>query len=548
MAVNQAPLTPLTLLKRTASVYPARVGVVYGERRTTFAQLQERVFRLANALLARGLRREDRVAVLAPNVPLVLEAHYGIPWAGGVIVAINTRLNAREVAHILAHSGSRVLLADSVLLAGLESSGGELGRLAQVWVADDTELSALSEPPGQPARPAWRPAGALDYEAVLAGASAAEPAFALEDELQTIAIDYTSGTTGSPKGVMYSHRGALLNAVNDGLQTGLNVRSVYLWTLPMFHCNGWCFSWAAPGLGARSVCLRQVEPRRVRELIEREGVTHFSGAPVILQMLAQLAESEPFRFERPVQAATGGAPPSPTLLAAMQKLNIQATRLYGLTETYGPCTICEVQEDWLGLPLQAYAAKLARQGVPHALVGELDVLDADLRPVPADGKTMGEVCLRGNTVMKGYFRDPAATEKAFHGGWFHTGDLGVRHADGYVELRDRAKDIIISGGENISTIEVENVLASHPDILEAAVVSRPDDKWGEVPVAIVALKPGRSLTAQALIAFCREQLAHFKCPREVLFETLPRTSTGKVQKFALRERLWAGRTARIQGA
>ncbi len=539
MAVNQAPLTPLTLLKRTAAVYPTRIAVVHGERRTPFAQLQERAFRLANALLARGIRREDRVAVLAPNVPMVLEAHYGIPWAGAVIVAINTRLNAREVALILAHSGSRVLLADHVLLAGLEPIAAELGRLEQVWVADDPELSAAT---------GWRPAGALDYEAVLAGASSAEPAQPLEDELQTIAIDYTSGTTGSPKGVMYSHRGALLNAVNDSLQTGLNARSVYLWTLPMFHCNGWCFSWAAPGLGARSICLRQVEPRRVRDLIEREGVTHFSGAPVILQMLAQLAETEPFRFERPVQAATGGAPPSPTLLAAMQKLNIQATHLYGLTETYGPCTICEVQEDWVRLPLDAYAAKLARQGVPHALAGELEVLDAGLRPVPADGKTMGEVCLRGNTVMKGYFRDPAATEKAFHGGWFHTGDLGVRHSDGYVELRDRAKDIIISGGENISTIEVENVLASHPDILEAAVVSRPDDKWGEVPVAIVALKPGRSLTAQALIAFCREQLAHYKCPHEVLFETLPRTSTGKVQKFALRERLWAGRTARIQGA
>jgi fatty-acyl-CoA synthase len=539
MSVNRVPLTPLALLKRTAAVHPGRTAIVYGPGRTSFAAYQERVFRLAHALRALGLHAEDRVAVLAPNIPLVLEAHYGIPWAGGVIVAINTRLNAKEVGYILEHSGSRVLIADAALLAGLEPIAQQLSGLARILVAEDSEAE-----PG----PFWRPAGAQDYEAALAGAPATEPPFPVTDELQTLAINYTSGTTGAPKGVMFTHRGALLNSVNDGLQNGLDAHSVYLWTLPMFHCNGWCFSWAAPGLGATSVCLRQVEPRRVRDLIVREGVTHFCGAPIVLQMLAQLAEAEPFRFETPVRSATGGAPPSPTLLAAMQRLNVQVTHLYGLTETYGPCTIGEVQEDWVRLPVDALAAKMARQGVPHLLAGDLAVLDAQGRPVPADGKTMGEVCLRGNTVMKGYYRDPEATAQAFQGGWFHTGDLGVLHADGYIELRDRAKDIIISGGENISTIEVENVLAAHPDVAEAAVVSRPDDKWGEVPVAFVTVKPGRALTAEAVIAFCRGQLAHYKCPKDVLFEPLPRTSTGKVQKFALRERLWAGRPSRIQGA
>ena len=539
MSVNHAPLTPLALLQRTAAVYPGRTAVVYGTRRFTFAAYRERVYRLAQALRTLGIRREERVAVLAPNVPMVLEAHYGIPWAGGVIVAINTRLNAKEVGYILEHSGSRALIADAALLAGLEPIARQLDGLERILVAEDPEA-------GQ--GPFWRPPGAQDYEAALAAAAAAEPPFPVADEQQSIAIDYTSGTTGAPKGVVYTHRGALLNAVNDGLQNGLDARSVYLWTLPMFHCNGWCFSWAAPGLGATSVCLRQVEARRVRDLIVQHGVSHFCGAPIVLQMLAQLAEAEPFRFETPVRSATGGAPPSPTLLAAMQRLNVQVTHLYGLTETYGPCTVCEVQEDWAGLPVDALADRMARQGVPHLLAGELNVLDAQGRPVPRDGKTMGEVCLRGNTVMKGYFRDPGATDKAFQGGWFHTGDLGVVQADGYIALRDRSKDIIISGGENISTIEVENVLAAHPDIAEAAVVSRPDDKWGEVPVAFVALKPGRTLTAAAVIAFCREQLAHYKCPQDVIFEALPRTSTGKVQKFALRERLWAGHASRIQGA
>ena len=537
-SINIAPLTPLSLLERTTRVFPSRIATVYEGHRRTFAEFRERVARMANGLRALGLGREGKVAVLAPNVPMVLEAHFGIPWAGGVIVAINTRLNPSEVGHILAHSQSEALLVDRGLLGVVRPflEGGH--SLRAVIVADDP---AAGEDDG------WRPEGALEYEDFLAGSDADLPAIPVTDELQPIAINYTSGTTGYPKGVVFTHRGAFLNSMANCLQHGLSADTTFLWTLPMFHCNGWCFSWAAPGVGATSVCLRQVEAERMRELIDSEGVTLFCGAPVVLQMLASLAESKPFRFQRTVRAGTGGAPPSTTLLEAMQGLNVEAIHLYGLTETYGPATICEIQHEWLRLPVEAFAEQMARQGVGHHMVGDLAVLDENLQPVPADGVTMGEICMRGNTVMLGYYRNEEATAKAFHGGWFHSGDLGVMHPDGYLELRDRAKDIIISGGENISTIEVENVLASHPDIEEAAVVSRPDEKWGETPVAIVNPKAGRELTRQEVIDFCRERLAHFKCPTDVLFEALPRTSTGKVQKFALRERMWQGQEKRIKG-
>jgi len=536
--VNRIPLTPLSLLERTARVFPSRTATVYGETRRTFAEFQERVARLANGLAAWGLSQGGRVAVLAPNVPLVLEAHYGIPWAGGVIVAVNTRLNSQEVGYILEHSGAEALLVDRGLLEIVRPVLGNIPGLKLVIVSED---------PAAGPDDGWRPEGARDYEAFLAGADPALPAIPVSDEGATIAINYTSGTTGSPKGVMYSHRGAMLNAISDALQHGLSPATVYLWTLPMFHCNGWCFSWAAPGLGATSVCLRQVEPHAMRTLIEQEGVNLFCGAPIVLQMLASLAEKEPFRFGHTVRAGTGGAPPSPTLLAAMRALNVDSIHLYGLTETYGPITICEVQEEWLGLSVEAFAEQMARQGVGHHMAGELAVLDAQHRPVPADAQTMGEICMRGHTVMEGYYRDEEATAHAFRGGWFHSGDLAVLHPDGYVEVRDRSKDIIISGGENISTIEVENTLAAHPDIAEAAVVSRPDERWGEVPVAFVHPKPGKSLDEAGVKEFCRERLAHFKCPHTVIFEPLPRTSTGKVQKFALRERMWGGQAKKVQG-
>jgi fatty-acyl-CoA synthase len=537
MAVNKVPLTPLALLRRNARVFPTREAVVYGAKRWRFAEFYSRVCRLANALRALGIVRESKVAVLAPNVPMALEAHFGIPLAGGVIVAINTRLDPREVAFILEHSRSEALLVDAAWLTGLEPIWGELRRLRRVVVYRDP-VAPVSSPGFE---------DAADYEDILGGAEATEPPWTLEDEDQTIALDYTSGTTGKPKGAMYSHRSACLNALGNAMEAGMDRHARYLWTLPMFHCNGWCFTWGVPGVGATSICLRAVEGPVMRDLIRAERVTHFCGAPIVLQFLANLPEADRLRFETPVRASTGGAPPSPTLIAAMRRMNVEPTHLYGLTETYGPFTICEVQDDWVKLPLQSYAEKVARQGVAHLLAGELGVLDTELRPVPADGRTMGEICMRGNMVMQGYYRDEAATAEAFRGGWFHSGDLGVLHPDGYIELRDRAKDIIISGGENISTIEVENTLAAHPDIQEVAVVSRPDERWGEVPVAFVLPKPGRALAEADVIGFCRERLAHFKCPKTVIFEPLPRTSTGKVQKFLLRERLWAGQARRIKG-
>ncbi|MBI4083861.1 MAG: AMP-binding protein [Candidatus Lambdaproteobacteria bacterium] len=538
MVANEVPLTPLSFLQRTARVYPGRTAVVYGERRWSVREFHGRVCRLANALRGLGVGRETKVALLSPNIPLGLEAHFGIPWAGGTVVAMNVRLNPREIAYIVNHSQSEVLVADGALAAALEPVWGELGGLRHVVVAEDD----LAGP-----RQGWRPPRALAYEELLAGADAGEPPPAVADERQVIAINYTSGTTGDPKGVMYTHRGAYLNVASLVMENGLGPRSVYLWVVPMFHCNGWCYTWAVPGIGAANVCLRAIDAARIRELVLREQVDLFCGAPVVLQMLASLPDAARFRFERTVRACTGGAPPSPTLLAAMRRMNVDVTHLYGLTETYGPSTICEVQEDWLRLPLEGYAEKLARQGVAHYTAGEVTVLDRDDRRVPADAKTLGEVAMRGNTVMAGYFRDPEATGQAFRGGWFHSGDLGVLHADGYIELRDRAKDIIISGGENVSTIEVENALLAHPQVEEAAVVSRPDERWGEVPVAFVWPRAGEAPSEAELIAHCRERLAHFKCPKAVLFERLPRTSTGKVQKFALRERLWQGQVTRIKG-
>ena len=538
MEVNRVPLTPLSLLRRTAAVFPTRTAAVYGQRRISYSLFYQRVCRLARGLSDLDIGLADKVAVLAPNVPDLLEAHFGIPWCGGIIVAINTRLNASEVGFILSHCEARVLIVHPDLVGALEPIAAQLAALRKVLILEDLPLDSQNS---------WLPEAAQPYEDFLALAEADEPPLKVDDEDQVIAINYTSGTTGNPKGVMFTHRGAALNALSDCLQHQLQKESVCLWTLPMFHCNGWCFTWALPAIGATSVCMRQVEPETVRDLIIAEGVTHFFGAPIILQLLAGLAEEKSFRFNTTVKAGTGGAPPSPTLLESMRALNVAVTHLYGLTETYGPNTLCEVQDDWLALPPAEQAALTARQGVPHPLAGEMAVLDDEGRPVPADGKTLGEVCMRGNTVMKGYYNNPEATRQAFRNGWFYSGDLAVLHADGYVELQDRSKDIIISGGENISSIEVENTLAAHPAVAEAAVVSQPDVKWGESPVAFVTIKPGAVVSEAEILAFCREKLAHFKCPAKVFFESLPRTSTGKVQKFALRERLWQGHQKQIRG-
>jgi fatty-acyl-CoA synthase len=523
--VNRAELSPLRFLRRAAIAYADKVAVVHGNtgRTYTYREFGERAERLAAGLRAAGVRPGDRVAFLAPNIPPLLEAHFGVPAAGAVLVAINTRLSAGEIEVILRHSGARLLFVDAALqpaLAALDVAG--LNMNVRI---DDTGA------PGDPYEDflaAQRPAPADDLPAS-------------EDE--TIAINYTSGTTGQPKGVMYSHRGAALNAL--GVASGHDLRgdSVYLWTGPMFHCNGWCFTWGATAVAATHVCLRRVEPDLIWELLASRGVTHCHGAPTIFIGLANHPPAR--RLEQTVVASIGGAPPSPTLLAQLQRYNIRPIHAYGLTETYGPVTIRELRREWADLPLDEQARLLARQGHPHVNAGRLRVVDGQMRDIQPDGETMGEVVVRGDTVMRGYFRQPEATAEALRGGWFHSGDLAVMHPDGAIELRDRAKDIIISGGENISTIEVEQAIARHPAVLECAVVAIPDERWGERPKAFVTLKPDQTATEAELIAFCREQIAHFKCPAAVAFGDLPKTSTGKIQKYVLRAAEWAGREKRI---
>jgi fatty-acyl-CoA synthase len=506
-AVHLTRLTPLAFLERTASAFPARAAVVDGPRRLSWAELRERTRRLAVALQDGGIRKGDRVAFLAPNVTELLEAHYGVPAAGAVLVAINTRLSADEVHYILEHSGSRMLVVDPSL-AGL--------------VEDAPVERVLVTGPGG------------DYEAFLDAAAGGEPEDRLESEDDTISINYTSGTTGRPKGVMYTHRGAYLNALAEVIHAGLDSRSVYLWTLPMFHCNGWCFTWGVTAVGATHVCLPKLEPAEVWRLIDAEQVTHLNGAPTVLVMLISDPAAHP--LDRPVLVTTAAAPPPPAVLERTAALGFDIHHVYGLTETYGPITICEWNPVWDGLGSQERARLKARQGLCMVTADPVRVVDDDMRDVPADAETMGEVVMRGNNVMKGYYRDERATAEAFKGGWFHSGDLGVMHPDGYIELRDRAKDIIISGGENISTIEVERALVAHPDVLEAAVVAIPDEKWGERPKGFVTLRRGASLTEAELIAFTRETLPGFKAPSEIEFGELPKTSTGKVKKFELRER------------
>jgi fatty-acyl-CoA synthase len=477
---------------------------------------------LANALRSSGLRKGDRVATLLFNSAPMLEAHFAVPAAGGILVAINHRLASPEVRYILAHSGARFLLIDvelDSLIAPLDLSGITVIRGAGTGEAED------------------------QYEQFLAAASSVMPGSWLEDEEETISINYTSGTTGQPKGVQYTYRGAYLNALSEVIVAGMSPDSVYLWTLPMFHCNGWCFPWAVTAVAARHVALRAVDPELVWRLIDEEGVTHFNGAPTVQLMIINHPGAH--RLEHPVTAMVAAAPPSPTLLGRMVDLNFRIVHVYGLTETYGPITVCPVQETWEDLPVEKRAKLLARQGQAYPSADLVRVVDEHMRDVPQDAQTMGEVIMRGNNVMSGYFADEAATEKAFRGGWFHSGDLAAWHPDGNIELRDRGKDIIISGGENISSIEVEQTIAAHPAVLECAVVGIPHERWGERPKAFITLNRGASATAQEIIAFCRQRLAGYKCPDAIEFGPLPKTSTGKVQKFILREREWAGHETRI---
>jgi fatty-acyl-CoA synthase len=513
--VSRTELDPTSFLYRSAALHPDRVAVVYGELRRTYAQLAERVDRLASALRAHGLEQHDRVAALCPNVPELLELHHAVPRAGGVLVAINTRLSAAEVGYILEHSGARLLFVDDELapLVCEASAGMEVVRL------------------GEP------------YERLVEGGDPAGVPSLLRDEEEPIAIDYTSGTTGRPKGVVYTYRGAYLNALGEVVEAELGHHPVYLWTLPMFHCNGWCFPWAVTAAAGTHVCLRQVDPALIWRLFREEGVTHYNGSPTVQTALVHHPDARP--LERPMTALVAGAPPSPTLLARMEELAIRAVHVYGLTETYGPHTVCTWQDGWDALPAEQRARLLARQGHGYTTADPVRVVDEHMVDVPRDGATMGEVVMRGNNVMAGYFDNPEATEEAFAGGWFHSGDLAVWHPDNAIELRDRGKDVIISGGENISSIEVEQAICAHPAVLECAVVAVPHDHWGERPKAFVTLKPGATATEAELRAFCRERLAHFKCPDEIEFRPLPKTSTGKVQKFALREPEWAGHERRI---
>jgi fatty-acyl-CoA synthase len=513
-APSRVELSPLNFLKRNAETMGERTAVVHGERRYTWAELEARSNRLASALWNRGIERNDRVAVLCPNTPALLEAHNGVPLAGAILVAINTRLGTNEVAYILEDSGAKILIVDHELKKMVE--GVDLKGIETIVVEDTGE----DDDP---------------YEQLLASGSEEPRETFLTDESDPISINYTSGTTGKPKGAVYTHRGAYLQAKGVAHETRLHYESVHLWTLPMFHCNGWCLTWGVTAAAATHVCLRKVDPDRIWDLFDAEGVTHYSGAPTIHMSIVNHEKAHP--LEQRVTVPTGGSPPSPALLKSMRKLNLHPIHLYGLTETYGPITICEWDPAWDDLGVTERARLKARQGVQYVTSDRVRVVDDDLEDVPADGETMGEIVMRGNNVMKGYFRDEEATAQAFRGGWFHSGDLGVMHPNSYVEVRDRAKDIIISGGENISTIEVESALVRHPDVLEAAVVAIPDEKWGERPKGFVTLRAGATLTSEELIAFSRETLPGFKAPSEIEFGELPKTSTGKVKKFELRERV-----------
>jgi fatty-acyl-CoA synthase len=520
--VYRTELTPVSFLERSALIFPHKVAVVHGSRRYTYQEFAGRVYRLASGLRALGMQKHDRVAFLCPNIPPMLEAHFGIPAAGGILVAINTRLSTSEVEYILKHSGSTFLFVDNELyptVASLRLDGIQVVHIADTGQQDDP------------------------YEQFLATGSPDPVTGWLEDEEETISINYTSGTTGNPKGVMYTYRGGYLNALSEVLATGISSHSVYLWTLPMFHCNGWCFTWGVTAVGATHICLRQVDPARIWELFDREGITHYNGAPTVQIFLANHPRAHP--VEREITATIAGAPPSPTLLAQLKKLNIHVVHVYGLTETYGPYTVCEWQNEWDSLPEEEQARLQARQGQGMVTAERARIVTTDMQDVLQDSQTMGEVVMRGNNVAKGYYDNPEATTRAFAGGWFHSGDIGVWHPDSYIELRDRAKDIIISGGENISTIEVEQVIAQHPAVLECAIIAIPDETWGERPKAFVTLKEGQSASEQEIIAFCRERIAHFKCPAAVNFGSLPKTSTGKVQKYVLREKEWVGQSKRI---
>ena len=522
---NYVSLSPLSFMRRAAEVFPERLAIIHGEERRTWRETFLRCRRLSSALTSRGIKKGDTVAVMAPNVPALFEAHFGVPASGAVLNALNIRLDADIIAFILEHAEVRVLITDREFSAVISEALSKIDNKPLVIDIDDplAEFGDLI--------------GDLTYEELLAEGEPTANWNLPDDEWDAISLNYTSGTTGKPKGVVYHHRGAYMNAVGNILAWGMSPNPTYLWTLPMFHCNGWCFPWSVAALSGTNVCLRGLRPSAVFEAIAQHGVTHMCGAPIVMNMLLNSPESNSLELERRIQMMTAGAAPPAAVLERMEALGFDITHTYGLTEVYGPVTVCDWHDEWDDESVAERALLKARQGVKYVVQEDFFVADPDsLKPVPADGETMGELMFRGNVVMKGYLKNQQATTESFRGGIFHTGDLGVTHADGYIEIRDRSKDIIISGGENISSIEVEGVLYRHPAVLEAAVVARKDDHWGETPCAFVTLKVDQTLSEQEVIDFCRDNMAHYKCPKTVIFMELPKTSTGKVQKFVLRER------------
>ncbi len=525
-------LTPVGFLSRSAMVYPDKVGVVYGDKRYTYQEFYNRVNRLASALMKVGVRKGDKVAFVCPNTPPMLEAHYAVPMIGAALVSVNIRLSAKEVGYIINHSDAKVVVADNEFSGLVKPVMSDLPK-----VKTYVNICDISDD---------KPLGGTDYEEFLKTGSDAPVPFVIDDEYQVATINYTSGTTGLPKGVMYHHRGAYLNALGELLEFRMNSNSIYLWTLPMFHCNGWCFTWGVTAIGGTHVCLRRVMPDEIYKTIEKENITHLCAAPTVLIGMSSYATINNLKLNRQLEIMTAGAPPAPTVIKNMESVGANIMQTYGLTEVFGPHSVCAWQSKWNDLPADEKANLKARQGVPFIVAQHMDVVDpSSMTPVPRDGKTIGEIVMRGNNVMMGYYKDPDATAKAFEGGWFHSGDLAVMHPDNYAQIMDRKKDIIISGGENISTVEVENVIYRHPDVLEVAVVSVPDEKWGEVPKAFVVPKEGRNPSAEDIINFCKENLARFKAPKVVEFGQLPKTATGKIQKYKLREKEWAGRERKV---
>ena len=521
---NFQPLTPLGFLERAAAVYPDRTAIIHGPLRRTYRDFHARACRLANALVQLGIKRGDTVAVLLANTPAMLECHYGVPMTGAVLNTLNTRLDAAVLAFSLDHGEAKILIVDREFSATAKAALALATVKPLVIDYDDPEFGSAGER-----------IGTLDYETFLAEGDPQFERTAPLDEWDAISLNYTSGTTGNPKGVVYHHRGAYLLAQGNVVTCGMGKHPVYLWTLPMFHCNGWCFPWSISVGAGTHVCLRQVRAKAMYAAIAEHKVTHLCGAPIVMSTLLNAPDDEKLPLPHVVEFFTAAAPPPEAVLAGMKQAGFNVTHLYGLTETYGPAVVNDWKVEWDSIDLAGQATKKARQGVRYLALEALDVIDPEtMQPVPADGETMGEVMFRGNVVMKGYLKNPKASKEAFAGGWFHSGDLGVKHPDLYVQLKDRSKDIIISGGENISSIEVEDALFKHPSVQAAAVVARPDEKWGETPCAFIELKPGRTATAEELTQWCRERLAGFKCPRHFVFTELPKTSTGKIQKFVLR--------------